>query len=109
MIRRRWDAQQRAARVDNTVFQCSNIKCAYAIDSVALNKVQLQVLRRTAKRCPECGTLAKFLEQTSLPNIQTKQQSLMEGQNNEDLTQKTNSAIPKTQSQRRRAARYTGA
>ena len=55
-----------------THFQCSMIDCGYAIDSEGLNKVQLQVLRRTAKRCPECGTLAKFLEQTSLPNIHTK-------------------------------------
>lgn len=67
--------------MSQTHFQCPIINCAYAIDSVALNKVKLRVLRRTAKKCPGCGTLAKFLEQTSLPNIQTKQQSLMEGQN----------------------------
>lgn len=72
--------------MNDTVFQCPNIKCAYAIDSADLNKVQLQVLRRTAKRCPGCGNLAKFLEQTSLPDIQTNNQSLMEGQNNAKIS-----------------------
>jgi len=72
--------------MNDTVFQCPNIKCAYAIDSADLNKVQLQVLRRTAKRCPGCGNLQRFTEQTSLPNIQTNNQSLMEGQNNAKIS-----------------------
>ncbi len=93
----------------STVFQCPNIKCAYAIDSADLNKVQLQVLRWTAKRCPGCGNLAKFLEQTSLPNIQQTNQKSYGGTPNEKTTQKTSGSIPKSESQRRRAARYTGA
>ena len=71
---------------NTTVFQCPDAKCAYAIDSADLNKVQLQVLRRTAKRCPGCGNLQRFMEQTSLPNIQTNNQSLMEGQNNAKIS-----------------------
>lgn len=54
------------------VFICPVINCAYAIASDGLNKVQLQVLRRTRKTCPGCGTLQQFQEQTTLPNIQTK-------------------------------------
>lgn len=93
----------------STVFQCPNLKCAYAIDSTALNKVQLQVLRRTAKRCPGCGDLQRFMEQTSLPNIQTKISKSYGGTQDEKTTQKTSGSIPKSESQRRRAARYTGA
>lgn len=43
-----------------TVFICPVINCAYAIASDGLNKVQLQVLRRTRKTCPGCGTLQQF-------------------------------------------------
>lgn len=95
--------------MSQTHFQCPIINCAYAIDSVALNKVKLRVLRRTAKKCPGCGTLAKFLEQTSLPNIQTKTSKSYGGTQHEKTTQKTHGSIPKSESQRRRAARYTGA
>ena len=63
-------------------FICPVIKCAYAIDGDGLNKVQLQVLRRTRKNCPGCNTLQQFQEQATLPNIQIKNTSLMEGQNN---------------------------
>lgn len=69
-------------------FVCSNIKCAYAIDSTTLNKVQLQVLRRTAKRCPGCNTLQRFTEQTSLPNIQTKTSTTNGGSSHEKTTKK---------------------
>ena len=94
---------------NTTVFQCPDAKCAYAIDSADLNKVQLQVLRRTAKRCPGCGNLQRFMEQTSLPNIQTKISKSYGGTKYEKNSQKTSGSIPKSESQRRRAARYTGA
>ena len=92
----------------NTFFICPTANCAYAIDSSTLNEVQLKVLRRTAKRCQDCGNLQRFMEQTSLPNIQTNQKSYG-GTPNEKTTQKTSGSIPKSESQRRRAARYTGA
>jgi len=72
----------------NTFFVCQNIKCAYAIASDGLNKVQLQVLRRTAKRCPGCGNLSRFHEQTSLPNIQTKTTTTNGGSSHESTTKK---------------------
>lgn len=92
-----------------TVFICPVINCAYAIASDGLNKVQLQVLRRTRKTCPGCGTLQQFQEQTTLPNIQTKTSKSYGGTQYEKTTQKTHGSIPKSESQRRRAARYTGA
>lgn len=88
---------------EDTVFICPGNKCAYAIASTSLNELQLKMLRRTAKKCPGCGTLQRFMEQTSLPNIQTKNQSLMEGQNNEDLT-KNRKRTPQSDIQQGRAA-----
>lgn len=87
-----------------TVFICPVINCAYAIASDGLNKVQLQVLRRTRKTCPGCGTLQQFQEQTTLPNIQTKIPSLMEGQNNA----KTSSLNTPRITAKRRTARDAG-
>ncbi len=86
------------------VFICPVINCAYAIASDGLNKVQLQVLRRTRKTCPGCGTLQQFQEQTTLPNIQTKTSSLMEGQNNA----KTSSPNTPRITAKRRSAREAG-
>lgn len=93
---------------DKTVFECGNAKCAYAIASEGLNRVQLLVLRRSAKTCPECGTMARFNEQTSLPNIQTKTSTSYGGTQYEKTTQNTHSGIPKTASQRRKATRHDG-
>ena len=104
MIRRHWDDQPKAARVDNVFFICPEIKCAYAIDFGALNKVQLLVLRRTRKTCPGCKALVQFQEQTALPNIQTKIPSLMEGQNNA----KTSSLNTPRITAKRRTARDAG-
>lgn len=89
--------------MSSAVFVCPEIKCAYAIDSEGLNKVQLLVLRRTRKTCPGCNTLQQFQEQTTLPNIQTKTTQSYGGTNHEKTTIKTDSAIPKSASQRRRA------
>lgn len=94
--------------MNNTFFICPAVNCAYAIDSERLNQVQLKVLRRTAKRCPGCGNLAQFIEQTSLPNIQTKTKQTNGGFQNEKATQATGTAIPSTASQRRQQARRSG-
>lgn len=85
---------------NTTVFQCPTPNCAYAIDSTTLNKVQLKVLRRTAKLCPECGTLAKFLEQTSFPNIQQTNQKSYGGTNHA----KTSTPNTKSITAKRRSA-----
>lgn len=91
--------------MNDTVFQCPNIKCAYAIDSADLNKVQLQVLRRTAKRCPGCGNLQRFMEQTSLPNIQTKTSKSYGGTQNADISS-TNTSRTAAKRKAAREARH---
>lgn len=73
---------------ETTVFICPVIKCAYAIASGSLNELQLKALRRTAKRCPGCDTMQRFMEQTSLPNIQIKTTTANGGSSHESTTKK---------------------
>ena len=91
----------------NTVFECGNPKCAYAIDSADLNTVQLKVLRSTAKRCPACKVLTRFNEQLPLLNTKTIS-SANGGSNYEKTIFNPNSDLPKSASQRRKAARHDG-
>lgn len=91
-----------------TVFVCPAAKCAYAIDAEGLNQVKLKVLRRTAKTCPKCSNRAVFIEQASLPNIQTKTKSTDGGFQNEKAAQASSAAIPSTASQKRKQARHDG-
>jgi len=74
--------------VVSSQFVCPNNKCAYAIDSAGMNELQLKVLRRSAKVCPGCGVRSHFMEQTSLPNIQTKTTSTNGGSSHESTTKK---------------------
>ncbi len=84
-------------------FKCANPNCAYAIDSSGLNKIQLKALRMWAKTCPSCGKQTKWLEQASL--LETQIQS---NDNGGSQNANTNTSIPKSQSQKRRSARYDG-
>lgn len=84
-------------------FCCANPKCAYAIDSDGLNKIQLKALRMWAKTCPKCGQMTHWIEQTSL--LETPKQSMTNGGSQ---NANTNTSIPKSQSQKRRSARHDG-
>lgn len=85
----------------NSVFECPTPKCAYAIDSEGLNAIQLKALRMWAKTCPRCGKISHWIEK--LPLLNTNTTKPMEGKN-AGLTQ----TLPKSQSQKRRAARQDG-
>lgn len=88
---------------EQVTFRCPAPNCGYAIDSIGLNSVQLLVLRRTAKACPKCGHLAKFIEQAGLPDIQNNKQLSNGGASNENLT-KNNKSDPRRDSKKQRAA-----
>lgn len=88
-------------------FQCPTINCAYAIDSISLNSVQLKVLRRTAKLCTECGNRAKFLEQTSLPNIHIKTLQSDGGAQNEKTINKNHHQISLDRRREREAENWS--
>lgn len=83
-------------------FKCANTKCAYAIDSDGLNKIQLKALRMWAKTCPSCGQQTKWLEQTSL--LETNKNTTNGGSNHAS----THKTLSKTQSQKRRSNRHDG-
>lgn len=85
----------------SSVFECGNPKCAYAIDSEGLNKIQLKALRMWAKTCPRCAQQTHWQEK--LPLLNTNTIKPMEGKN-----ASLSKVIPKTESQKRRAARYDG-
>lgn len=89
-------------RMPNSVFECPTPKCAYAIDTEGLNKIQLKALRMWVKTCPRCKQTSHWVEKLAL--LDTKTISKANGGQNESL----NTTLPKTQSQKRKAARYTG-
>lgn len=91
---------------NSSLFECGNTKCAYAIDTADLNKVQLEALRRWAKTCPRCGQRTKWLEKLPLLNTKTLKSKADGGSTYENLTIQTNSSLPKSASQRRRASRH---
>ena len=93
---------------NTSVFECGNIKCAYAIDSEGLNTLQLKVLRNGTKRCPKCNEITKWLEQTTLLNTKTLISKTYGGSNYEKTISNTYSDLPKTPSQRRKQARHDG-
>lgn len=86
----------------NTVFECATPKCAYAIDSEGLNKVQLEALRRWAKTCPRCNQRTKWQEK--LPLLNTENQNIIGGSKDAVASK----AISKSKGQKRRAAGYGG-
>lgn len=86
----------------NAVFECATPKCAYAIDSEGLNKIQLEALRRWAKTCPRCQQRTKWQEK--LPLLNTETTKIIGVSKNA----KSNPALPKSQSQKRKAARHDG-
>lgn len=86
----------------SSVFECANPKCAYAIDTEGLNKIELETLRRWAKTCPKCQQRTKWQEK--LPLLNTKTTNNLGGLSHaSDSTPNT-----KTASQRRKAARHDG-
>lgn len=93
---------------ETSVFECANIKCAYAIDSEGLNTLQLKVLRRGSKRCPKCNELTTWLEQTTLLNTKTLIDKTYGGSNYEKTTKNSYTNLPKSASQRRKQARHDG-
>lgn len=58
-----------------TVFECGNDKCAYAIASNGLNELQLKALRRWKKTCPRCGKQTHWAEKIPLLNTETLAQA----------------------------------
>lgn len=91
-----------AAPMPNTVFECGNEKCAYAIDASALNAIQLKALRMWKKTCPQCGQQTHWQEK--LPLLNTETLKTPNGGQNASLSKVTT----KSASQKRKAARYTG-
>jgi hypothetical protein len=87
----------------SSVFECPTPKCAYVIDSEGLNSIQLKALRMWAKTCPQCHKIGHWTEKLPLLNTETTKTNLG-GLNNA----KANPALPKSQSQKRKAARYSG-
>lgn len=85
------------------LFKCPTPKCAYAIASEGLNAIQLQVLRRWAKTCPRCGQRTKWQEKQTLLKTDTIKKF-----NGGTKDAKTHKAVPKTASQKRKAARHDG-
>lgn len=93
---------------ETTVFECANIKCAYAIDSEGLNTLQLKVLRRGSKRCPKCNELTTWLEQTTLLNTKTLIDTTYGGSNYAKTISNTGTDLPTSPSRRRKQARHDG-
>lgn len=87
----------------NDQFICANPKCNHAIAFEVLNNVQLEVLRRWNKTCPQCGKRTKWIEQTSLLNTQITNKT-----NGGSHVAVSNSTVPKSESQKRRANRHDG-
>lgn len=88
----------------DAVFECGNPKCAYAIAVEGLNDIQLQVLRRWAKTCPQCQQRTKWQEKIPLINTKTIKSKTNGGSNDANLSKVTT----KTASQKRKAARHDG-
>lgn len=93
---------------NETLIECGNDKCAYAIDKADLNKVQLEALRRWGKTCPRCGKRTKWLEKLPLLNTKTLIDKTYGGSNYEKTISNPNADLPKTASQRRKQARHDG-
>ena len=87
----------------DSVFECATPKCTYAIDSAGLNKIQLKALRMWAKTCPRCGKMTRWQEKLPLLNTQITKQA-----NGGLENANTNTNVPKSQSQKRKAARHDG-
>lgn len=85
-----------------TLFECGNEKCAYAIDTSTLNAIQLKALRMWKKTCPQCGQQTHWQEKLPLLNTETLKQ--LNGGQNASLSKN----IPKTAGQKRKAARHDG-
>lgn len=86
----------------NGVFECGTPKCHESIAISGLNDIQLQVLRRWAKTCPRCNQRTKWQEKQTL--LKTETTKLIGGSKNAV----SNTTVPKSQSQKRRAARHDG-
>ena len=86
----------------NSVFECPTPKCGYVIDSEGLNSIQLKALRMWAKTCPQCHKIGHWTEK--LPLLNTKTTTNLGGLKNAN----TNQTVPKSQSQKRKAARHDG-
>lgn len=84
------------------VFECATKKCGESIAITGLNKIQLEVLRRWAKTCPRCQQRTKWQEKIPLLNTETTK--VIGGSKNAA----TNQTVPKSQSQKRKAARHDG-
>ena len=91
-----------------TVFECGNQKCAYAIAADGLNAIQLKALRMWAKTCPKCNQSTKWLEQLALLDTKTLPNKTDGGSINVLPIKPTRPDLPKSASQRLRAARYDG-
>lgn len=85
----------------NGLFECGNPKCSMSIAITGLNKIQLQVLRRWAKTCSRCNQRTKWQEKLPLLNTKTTNLGGLPNAN-------TNQTVPKSQSQKRKAARHDG-
>lgn len=86
-----------------TVYECATDKCANAIATEGLNRIQLEALRRWARTCERCKQRTIWQEKVLLLNTQINQKP-MEGKTNASITKVTT----KSQSQKRRAARHDG-
>lgn len=87
----------------SSVFECPTPKCAYVIDSEGMNSIQLKALRMWAKTCPQCHKIGHWTEKLPLLNTETTNNNL--GGLNDAAT---NTPVPKSKSQKRKAARHDG-
>lgn len=92
----------------STQFVCDTPNCAYAIDAEGLNKIQLKALRMWVKLCPRCKKSTRWQEQQSLFNTNTTKSKTDGGSINVLHTKNLYGDLPKSASQKRKAARHDG-